>query len=57
MTKKFFLVESLEFFIKGSNNSPNNFVKSLLFGFIVGAFFIFGVETSIIKCHIVSPMQ
>ena len=34
----------LDFLLKGSDNVANNAVKALLFGFIVGAFFVFWGE-------------
>ena len=36
--------EILGFLLKGSDNVVNNAVKALLFGFIVGAFFVFWGE-------------
>ena len=33
-----------DFLLKGSDNVTNNAVKALLFGFIVGAFFVFWGE-------------
>lgn len=33
--------EILDFLLKGSDSLANNVVKALLFGFIVGAFFLF----------------
>lgn len=43
--------ELIDFFLKGSENVANNAVKALLFGFTVGAFFVFGKKILILRNH------